>query len=109
MFNVNLTMSREELEACLKASREAEVIAKDWLAQIRTNIRALELAVSPIRCQTVKSETEMDVTYIVTRTQLDTGWYYECNCPAFQYKRGIDMNGNCKHIRTARLNPSGWA
>jgi hypothetical protein len=108
MFNVTLTMSKEETEACLKASKEAEEIALEWLNQIRANIRTLELALRPGYTQAVLSETYPDTVYTVTRKYDMFNNIYECNCPSFKYARGLDGDNHCKHIRYAISRPFYW-
>jgi hypothetical protein len=109
MFNVTLTMTREELEATLKASKEAEKVAVEWLDQIRANIRTLETAVFPIKSQRILSATYPDTSYRVTRENVGPGYVYTCECNSFRYVRGLDQNGHCKHIRNAIARYGAWA
>lgn len=42
----------------------------------------------------VRSWKEADLTYDVA-----IGGVVSCSCPAFKYRKGIDAEGRCKHIR----------
>lgn len=106
MLNITLNMSKEETQALLTAYREAEKSAKDWLAQIRTNIHALEASLGEVVLhQTIASSSQPGVTYDVTR---DSSNKFACECPSFKYERGLDAYHRCKHIRTAFDRPYSW-
>jgi len=103
-MKVGFEMEKGELEIMLAAFKEAEAATLGTLNRIRANINAIEGALSPVRHVVVTSEHDMFRTYTVTRTEVNPGAYvYECSCPSYQYQRGLDPDGYCKHIRKARL------
>lgn len=106
-MNVMLDLTKEEMEAALKSMKEAEDIARQWLATIRTNIYNLEKALAPpppVFYQNILSETYPDTAYLVCRT----GDTYTCECKSFVYARSLDEHHRCKHIRTAINRPYSW-
>ena len=109
-MDITLNMTKEEAEATLKASKEAEVVAVNWLTQIRANIRTLEASLQLTRVpakvyfQNILSFTYPDTVYLVT----ECGGTYTCECKSFTYARSLDEQHRCKHIRRAIESPYSW-
>lgn len=99
MANITVNMTTAEAESALTQLRtfEAEIVAE--LERVRGNIKALATFLAPI------------IYPIVKRVQGDSGAYYTikffgqqdytCECMSYRYMSGLDVDGNCKHIRKA--------
>ena len=58
---------------------------------------------------TFKGSSGTDYTVRYGATPLGRYQYdYSCSCSSFKYKRGVDSNGYCKHIRAAEKDHCKW-
>lgn len=112
-MDITFTLNKETLEALLDAFNRDLVVYEGVVRDIKANIARIQSALSPVKRQTVRSEHDYNRNYVVTRTDVGDAttsrYVYECSCPSYQYTRGLDADGHCKHIRSARTMPTRWA
>jgi len=111
-MEVTFSLNKETLEALLDAFNRDLAVYQGVVKDIKANIARIESALSPVKRTQVPSEHDYLKAYTVTRTDVGDGtasrYVYECSCPSFQYERGLDADGHCKHIRQARGGTSVW-
>lgn len=109
---MDLTINIDKAGASLLREMWALDVAmyEQELRKVRANIAAIDKALSPIRQLKVRSTDPLSLReYTVTRLEPEYGPYvFECSCPSFQFKRGLDVNDWCKHIRKAQVTSDGW-
>ena len=107
-MNVLLTMTKDEAQAALDAYRAAEKTAVEWLTSIRANISILQRALGPSAYKMVPSASDYAKVYKVERDDSGSTTKYTCTCYSFTYQNGTDLDGRCKHIRSAIQTVGGW-
>lgn len=96
-YPVQVVMSKAEIESALTKLYDNEAFYALELARTRDNIKVLANILYPPKLVAhVRSESNpFGPGYDVT---LQNG-EYKCTCPSFRFQRGLDSEGNCKHIR----------
>lgn len=106
-MDVTFNMNKETLSALRDMLKSDKAILEAALSEIKDNIRRIDAALTPVEYQNVTSASDPSMSYRVTRTLQADGFYkYACSCPSFQYDRGLDEAGHCKHIRNIPFR--GW-
>lgn len=104
-IQVTINLPREVLITIREALKDEHNDLVSRLAENDRNLEAIRKAIDnsqsgeQILKTLVDSESVYGKQYLVT---LRYGLEWTCSCPAFQFKHGLDLNGDCKHIRLVK-------
>lgn len=102
-MEISFNISQANLIELRKAFQKDLDTAKSVVEDIEDNIARIDRALNPVTRMPIRSESNPFREYTVTKTATyGTNSIYECSCPSFQYERGLDDDGYCKHIRQAK-------
>lgn len=102
-MEISFNISQANLIELRKAFQKDLDAANSAVEDIADNIARIDKALNPVNRMPIRSESNPFREYIVTKTvTFDGNSVYECSCPSYQYSRGLDFDGYCKHIRQAK-------
>jgi len=83
-------------------AREAYDLAQSAFEDVADTMQRIKQALTPAVQETTVLSDSADRLYLVKRFRdRAPGEQDTCSCPSFQYQRGLDALGQCKHIRQA--------